>query len=221
MFIIITTKKFIILLKKGKNKNAFFVMSNKEERNDANIVMFGLPKVGKTTVIKDIVDKSFVEDYLKTDQDIPISTQIKIQDAEFNVKFFDTNGEALTSKSLTVATYTSNGTIHFFVMSSKSTDIEANNQIKMVQIMTDTPGYKDQPLDLMVIIVTKTDLGHDLDIQQAQKLAQDKGALFFELDLHDVKATNDVMTQILTRFAEIKGISLIKKPQKKKLCLIL
>ncbi|ELP90570.1 hypothetical protein EIN_020190 [Entamoeba invadens IP1] len=186
------------------------------EAQKANIVMFGFAKSGKTTFIKDVVDNAFCEDYVESTQEIPSQTSVTVGCAKFDVLIYDIGGNSLTSKSATVATYASSGTIHIFVISNSNLDKEANDQMKMLGGLIETKSYLDQTVDVMAFIVTKKDQSADLDTSKVKEIAEKKQALYFELDLHNTQEAQETLKKIIAKYAEVKGIPTEAKGKKGK-----
>ena len=173
--------------------------------DSANIVLFGLGKVGKTTLTNVIKEEKFGEDYMPTDAKIQTEYSRTIDGTEIKGIIFEEPGESFKNLKATVSTYASNGDIHVFIAPQ-----DGPNDFKFCQRYSSDDAYNDSFSDdkLFVMLITKKDLGDIPFAGDAKQVAEEKNGLYFEVDLHDKAAVDNILNEILRKYCEKKGITL-------------
>ncbi|KAL7720499.1 hypothetical protein QTN25_002266 [Entamoeba marina] len=159
-----------------------------------NVVMYGDAKTGKTSFIKAIVDKSFDDDYIATDQQ-QIEYNMVIKNTPIEVCFIDVGGKVFQKKTITVSTHASNGPIHVFIISKDSP-----KSLEFVQHYIEEEEYSTVPHDVIAFVVNKMDYnGNDKLVEEAKRLAKLNKGVYIETSC---KTETDAVTKLSEEIIE-------------------
>ncbi|EKE37388.1 hypothetical protein ENUP19_0305G0012 [Entamoeba nuttalli] len=175
---------------------------------DVNICLFGLSQSGKTTFSNIVRGGEFQEDFVETQSRTQDRFTFTIDKISFNGSIYDEPGNNFKDLKATVSTYATSGLIHIFIGSETNP-----TDCKFIEHYIEQPQYKDCVNDdnLICVIMTKKDLVQEFDTTSVKAAADSYKGLFYELDLHDIEMVKKVFGEILSKYAEMKGI----KPQPK------
>ena len=135
------------------------------------IIFVGDAGVGKTTIIRRIMDNPFSESYEPSIGVDFMSKNIKFHGQNIKLQMWDTAGQE-KYKGL-IPSYVRNSSIVFIVydISSKSSFDNVPNWIKFVKEIENTT---------MVLVGNKTDLNREVETKEGEELAQKEGLTFYE-----------------------------------------
>ncbi|EAL48913.2 hypothetical protein EHI8A_115930 [Entamoeba histolytica HM-1:IMSS-B] len=92
------------------------------ENRSVGIVMIGLPKVGKTTLVNQFCGLPVSEEYQQTEQEHTVNTVLTINKVGYRFTFNDCNGDSFLNARTTNNSMLSKGKIHILVASRSESD---------------------------------------------------------------------------------------------------
>ncbi|KAL7718068.1 Ras family protein [Entamoeba marina] len=163
--------------------------------NSVGIVMVGLSKTGKTTVINQLCDKEFDgSEYNMTSNEEVTDVDWEIGKNRYNIRFWDASGNSFINSRTTANTFVKNGPIHILCCAKNNAE-----SVEFLQGVLKEVGSDSSPLYRMVFMNYNDQEEDDDSISNCKQILPDDVKLYQFNALEDKQQMKDVLSEFFRR----------------------